>query len=97
MVVGPDRFSLTVMPAPAIKSADYNNLVDLGMVLYTDYAYPFQIAGVLLLAGIIAAISLTHRAPKKRKSQNVNEQIAVRPENRMRLINMPSEPKEGNP
>jgi len=94
MVVGPDRFSLTVMPAPATKSADYNNLADLGMVLYTDYAYPFQIAGALLLAGIIAAISLTHRPPKKRKSQNVNEQIAAKPENRLRLINMPSEPKE---
>ena len=47
------------------------------MVLYTDYAYPFEISGVMLLTAIVAAISLTHRKPKNRKGQIIQEQIAV--------------------
>lgn len=92
--VGPEFFGLTQMPAPPAEAADYSNLHHLGSVLYTEYAYPFEIAGVILLAAIIAAITLTHRGPVRRKVQNVSAQVAVRPEDRVRLINMPSEPKE---
>lgn len=83
--------SLT-MPIP-VRSENYNNLAELGMMLYTQYAYPFEIAGVLLLTAMIAAISLTHRANKKGKRQRIAEQITVRREDRIRLINMPSEKK----
>lgn len=94
MVTGPDRLGLTSVPAPAPKSAQYSNTADLGSVLYTDYAYPFEIAAVLLLTAIVAAISLTHRKPKGRKSQRVAEQIAVRREDRVRLVKMKGEKKQ---
>ncbi len=83
------------LPPPALPGPDYNNVTQLGAVLYTDYAYPFELAGVLLLAAIVAAISLAHRTPKRRKTQNINEQLSVRREDRVRLVKMPSEKKHG--
>lgn len=91
MVIGPSNLGLAVMPIPAEKAADYSNTADLGSVLYTDYAYPFEIAAVLLLTAIVAAISLTHRKSEGRKSQNIERQVAVRREDRVRLIKMKSE------
>lgn len=91
MVLGPARFGLAQMPAPGLKPADYSNLANLGSVLFTDYAYPFEVAGVILLTAIIAAISLAHRPPHKRKTQNVVDQINVTPKDRLRIIKMPSE------
>jgi NADH-quinone oxidoreductase subunit J len=70
-----------------------SNLQQLGQVLYTTYAYPFEIAGVLLLVAIIAAITLTHRPPR-RLVQRASDQIAVRPEDRIRLVKMPADKKE---
>jgi len=93
--VGPSYFGLTKMPAPQLEAADYSNLRVLGRLLYTDYVYPFEVAGVLLLAAIVAAITLTYRLPHRRKSQNIAKQVNVRPENRVRLVRMPSEPKQG--
>lgn len=93
MVVGPARFGLAQMPAPPLLPADYSNTADLGSVLYTHYAYPFEIAGALLLVSIIAAICLTHRKPKNRKNQIVAAQIAVRRDDCVKLINIPSEKK----
>lgn len=93
-VIGPERFGLINMPAPALQPADYSNLADLGAVLYTNYAYPFEISAVLLLTAIIAAISLTHRAPKDRKIQVTSEQVAVRREDRVRIIKMSPEKKK---
>lgn len=87
------RFSLLSAPAPAMPVAEYSNTADLGSVLYTHYAYPFEIAAVLLLAAIIAAICLTHRTESRRKGQSVSEQIAVRREDRVRVLKMPSEKK----
>ncbi len=93
-VVSPDHFGLASVPVPASHSADYNNVAELGSVLYTDYVYPFEIAAVLLLTAIVAAIALTHRRPEGRKSQNATDQIAVRRDQRVRLIQMPSEKKK---
>jgi len=92
--VGPTHFGIAQVPAPAPEPADYSNITQLGNILYTDYAYPFEIAGVILLAAIIAAITLTYRVTK-RKTQNIQEQIAVRPEDRLRLINLPSSSAPG--
>jgi len=94
IAVGPQYFGLNQMPVPQAEPANYSNIRHLGETLYTDYAYPFEIAGVLLLAAIVAAIALTHRPPTRRKVQNPAAQIAVRPEDRVRLINMPPEPKQ---
>src|SRR5579862_2242025 len=90
VAIGPKQFGLTSMPIPAAQDIHYNNLADLGMVLYTQYAYPFEIAAVLLLAAIVAAISLTHRKPHQRKIQNISKQIAVKRADRVKLIAMPS-------
>lgn len=99
VAVGPSYFGLEQMPAP-VMAADYNNLQQLGEVLYTDYVYPFEIGGALLLTAMIAAIALAFRGPHRRKVQHPSQQIAVRPEDRLRIISMPpsskpSQPKEG--
>lgn len=94
-VFGAPYFGITQMPMPAEKPADYSNIQHLGMVLYTDFAYPFEIAGVLLLAAIIAAITLTHRGPVRRRVQNTSAQIKMRPEDSVRIIKMASEPRPG--
>jgi NADH-quinone oxidoreductase subunit J len=93
MVLGPERFGLLHMPTPASLPADYSNTADLGSVLYTNYAYPFEIAGTLLLLSIIAAICLTHRPPKNRKNQIIAQQLAVRRDDCVKLVDMPSEKK----
>jgi NADH-quinone oxidoreductase subunit J len=90
LVIGPARFGLVSMPLPAIKPDDFNNLKELGMLLYTDYVYPFEISAVMLLTAIIAAISLSHRKPKNRKSQNPSQQVAVNSKDRVKLIKMAS-------
>lgn len=95
IAVGPSYFGLAEVPQPPTFPADYSNTQQLGAILYTDYAYPFEIAGVLLLAAIIAAITLTYRGPKRRKVQFASVQVAVRPEDRLHIIKMPSEPKQG--
>ena len=96
LAVGPKQFGLANMPVP-ITPANDNNLADLGMVLYTQYAYPFEIAAVLLLTAIVAAISLTHRKPHHRKTQNISNQIAVKRADRVKLIAMPSVKKSDKP
>lgn len=82
------------MPVPLPYGENYSNVTQLGAVLYTEYAYPFELAGVLLLAAIVAAISLAHRLPRKRKGQNISEQLRVRREDRVRLVKMPVEKKK---
>lgn len=93
IAVGPKQFGLTRMPVPAAETPGYNNLADLGMVLYTHYAYPFEIAAVLLLTAIVAAISLTHRKPCRRKTQDIGKQIAVKRADRVKLMAMSSAKK----
>ena len=71
--------------------AGYSNTKELGRVLYTDYAYAFEIAAVILLVAIIAAIALTLRRRKDRRYQDPSQQVAVRREERVRLVSMPAE------
>lgn len=92
--VGPEYFGLSSMPIPKPMPADYSNTRGLGEVLFTDYIYPFEIAGVILLAAIIAAITLAYKGPTRRKVQHPSHQVKVRPEDRLHLINMPSESKQ---
>ena len=71
--------------------ADYSNTAELGKLLYTEYVYAFELAAVLLLIAIVAAISLTMRKRAGLKQQNVAKQVAVRREDRIRIIKMPAE------
>ena len=71
-----------------------SNTKALGMLVYTEYVYPFEIAAVILLVAIIAAIALTHRKRRETKYQNPAEQIKVHPRDRLRILNIPSEKRE---
>jgi NADH-quinone oxidoreductase subunit J len=82
------------VPAPPNAAASYSNTRALGLQIYTDYAYPFEIAAVILLVAIIAAIALTHRKRRETKYQNPSEQIRVRRDERLRILNIPAEKRE---
>jgi NADH-quinone oxidoreductase subunit J len=71
--------------------ADYSNTLALGQVLYTRYAYPLELAAVLLLVAIIAAIALTMRQRAGHKQQDVEAQVAVRAQDRLRIVKMDPE------
>jgi len=71
----------------------YSNTEAVGAVLYTDYVYPFQLAAVVLLIAIVAAIALTMRRRPGLKTQDVSRQVAVRRQDRVRLVKV--EPEEG--
>lgn len=88
IAMGPQYFGLLQMPEPMPVPADFSNTHALGLLLFSDYAYAFEVAGVLLLTAIIAAISLTFRGPRRRKVQQVSEQTSVEPSQRVRLIKM---------
>lgn len=77
--------------APMRHAADYNNTRELGLVLYTVYVYPFEIAAVILLVAIIAAIALTLRRRPKTKHQNPDLQIAVKRNDRLHIVKMDAE------
>ncbi len=82
------------LPAPPEAPAAYSNTKALGRLIYTEYAYPFEIAGFILLVAIIAAIALTHRRRRQTKYQNPSRQIRVRAEERLRIVQMPAEKRE---
>ena len=77
--------------APREFPAGYSNTKELGRILYTDYAYAFEIAAVVLLVAIIAAISLTLRGRKDSRHQDPSRQVRARREERVRLVSMPAE------
>lgn len=68
-----------------------SNTEQIGMVLYTDYIFAFEVAAVLLLVAIVAAITLVHREPFRSKQQSIIRQIMTRREDRVQLIKMQSE------
>ncbi|HEX2494851.1 MAG TPA: NADH-quinone oxidoreductase subunit J [Steroidobacter sp.] len=77
--------------APSALVAGYSNTRALGELLYTKYLYPFELAAVLLLIAIVAAIALTMRQRAGLKAQNVAAQVAVRAKDRLRMVKMPAE------
>ena len=87
-------FGPQVLPAPNDPGPGASNTKELGRVLYTDYAYPLELAAVLLLVAIVVAIALTLRKRKDTKYQDPARQVAVRRGDRVRLVSMPSEKKE---
>ena len=80
--------------SPAAPAAGSNTKA-LGRLLYVDYVYPFELAAVVLLVAIVAAIALTYRRRRETKVQDPAEQVKVRREDRVRLIEMPAEKREG--
>ncbi len=88
LLINSGIFDSQNMPMPAPHDTDYSNIEALGMLLYTHYFYPFELAAVILLVAIIAAISLTYRGSRSRKVQKNAEQISTKKEDRLRIIKM---------
>ncbi len=93
-VIGPmqlnDGASITMPRMPA----DYSNVKAMGMLLYTQYLYPFELAAVILLVAIIAAISLAFFGRKKgTKAQVVSQQLKAKKADRLRVVNLKADKK----
>ncbi len=88
LVVNSDVFKVDI-PAPTPLSVD--NTKALGEVLYTEYVFPFEVAAVILVVAIIAAIVLTMRRRKGVKKQDPSKQVRTRREDRIRMVKMKAE------
>lgn len=91
LVLGPEHFGLEKVAEPVRHGAEYSNTEELGGVLYTVYAYPFEIAGAILLVAIVAAIVLTMRRRPDTKYQRPADQVTVNRHDRVRIVKMDSE------
>jgi NADH-quinone oxidoreductase subunit J len=90
-VVWTRSLGLDVTAGSAPQPAGYSNTAELGKVLYTEYVYAFELAAVLLLIAIIAAISLTMRKRPNLKQQDIAKQVAVRSQDRVRIVKVAAE------
>tara|TARA_B100001079_G_C16276433_1_gene454493 strand:+ start:87 stop:698 length:612 start_codon:yes stop_codon:yes gene_type:complete len=95
LVLGPSQFGLDVVAAPQRHGADYSNITELALQLYTVYVYPFELAAVLLLIAIIAAITLVHKKETNRKKQSISDQVSVKAKDRVRVVSIASNTKGG--
>jgi NADH-quinone oxidoreductase subunit J len=84
-------FKLSDAPAPDAALAQFGNTKVLGMELYSQYLYPLEIAAVVLLVAIIAAIALTMRRRKDSRYQNPSEQVKARKADRLRIVKIPAQ------
>jgi len=85
------NFKSEQYPVPARAGADYSNTEALGQLLYSKYLFQFEIAAVILLVAIVAAIALTMRRRPETKYQKPSEQVSVTKADRLRVVQMPSE------
>jgi NADH-quinone oxidoreductase subunit J len=86
VVLGGEHFGIVAPPVP--HGADYSNIRELGRVLYTDYVYAFELAAVVLLVAMVAAIALTFRRREGLKWRDPATQVVVRKEDRLRMVNL---------
>ena len=88
------RFGVEAFPIPQPNPADYSNTKELGELLYTNYLLPFEVAGVVLLVAIIAAVALTLRTRPGIRTQDVGQQVRTRRDESVRLVKMkPEKPR----
>jgi NADH-quinone oxidoreductase subunit J len=92
IVVYVKQLGLDPSAAPPVpKPQGYSNTLELGKLLYTQYLYPFEVAAVILLVAIVAAITLTMRRREGQKLQDISRQVAVRAKDRVRVVKMDAE------
>jgi NADH-quinone oxidoreductase subunit J len=91
LVVGAREFGRREVMPPGPPPAGYSNTKELGRVLYTDYVFAFELAAVLLLVAIVAAIALTLRKRKETRYQEPAEQVAATKAGRLRIVRMKAE------
>ena len=96
LVVMSGRFELDNLARPAGHSTDYSNTRELGLLLYTDYVLAFEVAGLILLVAIVAAIALTLRRRPETRYQKPSKQVKVRKSDRLRVVDVPSGPSQDN-
>lgn len=89
--VGQRHFGIQEVAIPLAKASDYSSVKTLGNLLYSDYLLPFEIAGIILLVAMIAAIGLTFRGPRDTKTQKPNLQTLVSKASRLKIVKMQSE------
>ena len=89
------RFSEEAFPVPERQEAGYSNTQAVGEWLYTQHLLPFEVAGIILLVAIIAAIALTLRKRTDVKTQDPSRQVRVKRDERVRLVKMKSETPAG--
>ena len=85
------------LQAPVAGMSSVSDTTALGLVLYTDYFLAFELAAVILLVAIVAAITLAHRAPMHSKRQRIVKQLLTRRDERVTLLRMKSEKLGGDP
>jgi len=85
-VVWVKTLGVTTSAAPASAAAGYSNTRALGELIYTQYLYPLELAAVILLVAIVAAIVLTMRKRTGQRTQDINAQVAVRAKDRVRIV-----------
>jgi len=93
VVLGPGHFGLEKYAAPDPAPADYNNTAQLGLSLFTEHLYALEIAAVILLVAMIAAMRLTLRKRADTKRQVVSQQHQVKKKDRLRIVKMAAEEK----
>ena len=91
LLLGP-AFDGVAPPSAASAQPGYSNIKELGRLIYTDYAFPFELAALILLVAIVAAVALTMRGRKDAKSQDPAKQVQVRRNDRLRIIKMDADP-----
>ena len=91
LVVWARNLGLEPGTPPPPKPAGHSNTAELGELLYTRFLYPFEVAAVILLVAIVAAITLTMRRRPGQKVQDINRQVAVRAKDRIRIVKMDAE------
>ena len=94
MVLINKSFGVDQMPVPPPHAPGYSNTKELGRLIYTEYVYAFELAAVILLVAMVAAIALTLRHRSGSKFLNPAQQVAVKRKDRVRMVSMPSEKKE---
>ena len=87
-VMNSDFFRTSSFSYISREDMDYNNTKEIGLKLFTDYILLFEIASLILLVAIIAAIALTLRTSRQTRAPNVDDQVSVRRSDRVKLINI---------
>lgn len=91
VVVGGKWFGVDALPMPAEPVGPYSNTKSLARLMFTDFVYPFELASFILLVAMIAAVSLTLRSRIGNKAIDPAKQIAVKREDRIRIVSMPAD------
>ena len=89
LVLGSRYFQ--VPAAEALVPAGVSNTKAIGALMFSEYVYPFELASLILLVGMISAIVLTYRGSKKSRYTNPNQQVFVKAKDRIRVLQMPVE------